>query len=110
MFFTKKKCKKKIYFIENDHLFEGFSPKMTLSFPIYRYCQAKNASEKTPFPEQNMPESPQVESADPTSTSKDHHTNLILVTSIEHPTSFTVNYKNESNIMVETDSSIVSTK
>ena len=57
-----------------------------------------------------MSESPQVQSADPTRTSKDHHTNLILVPSIKHPTSFTVNYKNESNIIVERDSSIVSTK
>ena len=57
-----------------------------------------------------MPESPQVQSADPTGTSKDHHTNLILVPSIKHPTSFTVNCKKESNIMVERDSSIVSRK
>ena len=57
-----------------------------------------------------MAESPQVQSADPTGTSKDHHTNLILVPSIKHPTSFTVNYKNESNIIVERDSSIISTK
>ena len=57
-----------------------------------------------------MPESPQVQSADPTGRSKDHHTNLILVPSMKHPTSFTVNYKNKSNIMVERDSSIVSTK
>ena len=57
-----------------------------------------------------MPESPQVQSADPTGTSKDHRTNLIVVPSIKHSTSFIVNYKNESNIMVERDSSIVSTK
>ena len=57
-----------------------------------------------------MRESPQVQSADPTGTSSDHHTNLILVPSVKHSTCFTVNYKNESNIMVERDSSIVSTK
>ena len=56
-----------------------------------------------------MPESPQVQSTDPTGTSKDHHTNLISVLAIKHPTSFTVNYKNESNITVERDISIVGT-
>ena len=66
---------------------------MTLSSPIYRQRQGKNASEKTPFREQNMSESPQVQSADPTGTSKYHHTNLILVPSIKRPTSFTFNYK-----------------
>ena len=30
--------------------------KMTLSYPVYREYQSKNASEKTPFNEQNMPE------------------------------------------------------
>ena len=82
---------------------------MTWSSPIYRPYQSKNASKKTPFHEQNMPESPQVQSTDPAGTSKDHHTNLIPVRAIKHSTSFTVNYKNESNIMVEWDSSIVST-
>ena len=57
-----------------------------------------------------MPESPQVRSTDPTGTSQDHHINLIPIPSIKHPTSFTVNYKNESNIMLERDSSIVSIK
>ena len=32
---------------------------MTLSSPIYRQYQSRNASEKSPFHEQNMPESPQ---------------------------------------------------
>ena len=31
---------------------------MTLASPIYRQCQSKNASEKTPFHDQNMPEPP----------------------------------------------------
>ena len=34
---------------------------------------------------------------------KDHHTNLIPIPSIKHRTSFPVNYKNDSNIMVERD-------
>ena len=83
---------------------------MTLSSPIYRQYQSKNACEKTSFHEENIPESPQVQSTDPTGTSKDHHTNLILVPSIKNPASFTVNYKIESSIMVERESSIVSTK
>ena len=57
----------------------------------------------------NMPDSPEVQSTDPTGTSKDHHTNQIPVPSIKHPTSFAVNYKNKSNITAERDSSIVST-
>ena len=81
---------------------------MTWSSPIYRPYQSKNASEKTSFHEQSMSESPQVQSTDPTGTSSDHHTNLILVPAIKYPTSFTVNYKNESNIAVERDGSIVS--
>ena len=81
---------------------------MTWSSPIYRPYQSKNASEKTPSTNKTS-ESPQVQSTDPTGTSKDHHTNLIPVPAIKHPTSFTVNYKNESNITVERDSSIVST-
>ena len=56
-----------------------------------------------------MPDSPEVQSTDPTGTSKDHHTNPIPVPSIKHPTSFAVNYKNKSNITAERDSSIVST-
>ena len=86
------------------------SPPKWPSFPIFRECQSKNVSEKSPFREQNMPESPQVQSTDPTSTSKDHHTNVIPVLSMKHPTNFTVNCKNESNVMVGRDSSIVSTK
>ena len=82
---------------------------MTWSSPIYRQYQSKNASEKTPFLEHNVPESLQVQSTDPLGARKDHHIKLIPVPAIKHPTSFTVNYKNESNITVERDSSIVST-
>ena len=46
---------------------------MTWSSRIYRPYQSKNASEKTPFHEQNMSESPQVHSTGPTGTSKDYH-------------------------------------
>ena len=82
---------------------------MTLSSPIYRQCHCKNASEKTPFHEQNMPEPFQEQSTDPSNrgANKDHHTNLIPIPSINHPTSFPINYKNDSNIMVERDGSIV---
>ena len=56
-----------------------------------------------------MSESPQEQSTDPSNraASKDHHTNLISIPSIKHPTSFAANYKNYSNIMVERDDSIV---
>ena len=84
---------------------------MALSSPIYRQCQCKNASKKTPFHEENTPfhESFQEQSTDPSNrgASKDHHTNLIPITSIDYPTSFPINYKNESNIMVERDGSVV---
>ena len=82
---------------------------MTLSSPIYRQYQCKNASEKTPFHKQNMPEPFQEQSTDPSNrgASKDHHTNLIPVPSIKHPTSFPVNYKNDSNIMAERGGNIV---
>ena len=62
-----------------------FPPKTTFSSPIYRQYQSNNASKKTPFHEQNMPESPQEQSSDPSNrgTSKDHHTNSILIPSIK---------------------------
>ena len=41
------------------------------------------------------------------SASKDHHTSLIPIPSIKNPTSFPVNCKNNSNIMVEKDGSIM---
>ena len=88
---------------------KGSPREMTLSFPIYRQCQYKNASEKTPFDEQNMPEPFQEQSTNPNNrdANKDHHTNLIPILSINHPASFPINYKNDSNIMVERDGSIV---
>ena len=43
---------------------KGSTKEMTLSSPIYRHYQSKNASEKTPFYEQDMPESPQEQSTD----------------------------------------------
>ena len=56
-----------------------------------------------------MPEPFQEQSTDPSNrgANKDHHTNLIPIPSINHPTSFPINYKNDSNIMVERDGSIV---
>ena len=88
---------------------KGSPREMTLSSPIYRQYQCKNASEKTPFHEENMPESFPTQSTDPSTrgASKDHHTNLIPIPSIKHPTSFPVNNKNDSNIMVERDGSMV---
>ena len=49
---------------------------MTLSSPIYRQQQSKNTSEKTSSHKQDMPESPQEESTDPSNrgTNKDHQT------------------------------------
>ena len=57
-----------------------------------------------------MSESPQEQSTDPSNEGKgkDHHTNLILIPSTKHPnTSFAVNFKSNSNIMVERDKSIM---
>ena len=44
-----------------------------------------------------MPKLPQEQSSNPSKrgTSKDHHTNSILIPSIKHPTSFAVNHKND---------------
>ena len=88
---------------------KGSPREMTLFPPIYKQYQCKNASEKTPFHERNMPESFQEQSTGPSNrgSSKGHHTNLIPIPSIKHPTSFPINYKNDSNIMVERDGSIV---
>ena len=73
---------------------------MNLSSPIYRQYQCKNASKKTTLHKQNMPESSQEQSTDPSNwgASKDHHTNLIPIPSTKHINSFAVNYKNDSNI------------
>ena len=89
--------------------FKGSPRERSLSFPVYRQCLSKNTSERTAFHEQNMTESPKEESTDPSnrSANKDHHTDLILIPSIKHPTSFVVNYKKDSNIMAERDASIV---
>ena len=56
-----------------------------------------------------MPESFQEQSTNPSNIglSKGHTKNLIPIPSIKHPTSFPINYKNDSNIMVERDGSIV---
>ena len=57
-----------------------------------------------------MSESPQEQPADPSNKGKgkDHHTNLILIPSTKHlNTSFAVNFKSDSNIMVERDKSIM---
>ena len=88
---------------------KGSPREMTLSSPIYRQCQYKNASEKTPFHKQNMPEPFEEQSTDPSNrgANKDNQTNLIPIPSINHPTSFPINYKNDLNIMVERDGSIV---
>ena len=82
---------------------KGSPQEIILSSPICRQYQSKNASKKTLFHEQNMPESPQEQCPAHSNrdTSKDHHTNLIPITSIKHPTSSPVHYKNDSNITVE---------
>ena len=56
-----------------------------------------------------MPESFQEQSINPRNraASKDHHTDLIPIPSIKHSTSFHVNQKNSSVIMVERDGRIV---
>ena len=77
---------------------------MALSSPIYRQYQSNNVSKKILFHAQIIPESTDPSNRD---TSKDRHTNTIPIPSIKHPTSFTVSCKNDSNIMVERDSSIV---
>ena len=88
---------------------KGSPREMTLSSPIYKQCQCKNASKKTAFHEKSMPESFQEQYTDSSNrgSSKDHNTNLIPIPSINHATSFSNNYKNESNMMVERDGSIV---
>ena len=88
---------------------KGSPREMTLSSPIYKQCQCKNASKKTAFHEKSMPESfqEQYTNSSNRSSSKDHNTNLIPIPSINHATSFSNNYKNDSNIMVERDGSIV---
>ena len=52
---------------------------------------------KNTFPREKHAKSPQEQSTNPSKrgTSKDHHTNSILIPSIKHPTSFAVNYKND---------------
>ena len=61
------------------------------------------------LPKRHLSTSPQEQSTDPRNrgASKYHSTNLIPIARIKHPTSFAVNYKNNSNIMVERDGSIV---
>ena len=88
---------------------KGSPREIVLSFPIYRQYQYKNASEKTAFHEQNMPELFQEQSTDPSNrgASKGQHTNLIPITSIKHPTSFPNNYKSHSDNMTERDGSIM---
>ena len=88
---------------------KGSPREMTLSSPIYRQCQRKSASKKTPFHEQNLSEPFQEQSTDPSNrgANKDNHTNLIPITSINHPTSFSINNKNHSNIIAKKDGSIV---
>ena len=88
---------------------KGSPREMILSSPINKQYQCKNVSEKTPFHEHNMPESFQEQSTDPSNrgASKDHHTYLIPIPSIKHPTSFPINYQSDSNIMAERDGNIV---
>ena len=56
-----------------------------------------------------MPEPFQEQCTDPSNrgANKNHHTNVIATPSINNPASFPINYKNDSNIMVERDGSIV---
>ena len=60
---------------------EGSPPKRTLSSPVYWQYQRKNVSKKTFFHKQNIPDSHQKQSTDPSNrdTSKDHHTNFIPI-------------------------------
>ena len=56
-----------------------------------------------------MTESLQQQSTNPSDkgTIKDHHTNLMPMPLINHPADFPVNNKNNSNIMIESDSSFM---
>ena len=69
---------------------KGSPREMTLSSPIYRQCQSKNASKKTAFHEKSMPESFQEQYTDSSNrgSSKDRNINLIPIPSINHANSF----------------------
>ena len=54
--FLRKEMKEKNILLKMIIHSKGSPQEMTLSSPIYRQCQCKNASENTPFHEQNMPE------------------------------------------------------
>ena len=112
IFFLREEMKEKSTLLKMIVHSKGSLREMTLSSPIYRQCQCKNASKKTRFHEQNKPEPFQERYTHPSNGGaiKDNHTNLISIPSINHPSSFPINYKSDSNIMVERDGSIVSTK
>ena len=72
--FLSKEMKQKNTLLKMIINSKGSPGEMTLSFAIYKQYQCKNASEKTPFCEHNMPESIQEQSTDPINrdASKDH--------------------------------------
>ena len=61
MFFTPK-TERKNYLVQMIVHSKGSLREKTLSSPIYRQYQGNNASEKTLFHKQNIPESPQEQS------------------------------------------------
>ena len=66
--FLREEMKEKNTLLKMIIHLKGSPREMTLSSPIYRQCQCKNASEKTPFHEQNMPEPFQEQSTDPSNS------------------------------------------
>ena len=56
IFFLREEMKEKNSLLKMIIHLKGSPREMTLTFPIFRQCQCKNPSEKTPFHKQNMPE------------------------------------------------------
>ena len=85
------------------------SPKeITFIFPYWQTVPEQECFQKLPFHEQSMLESPQEQSNDPSNwDTRSSQKFLPKITSIKHPITFAVNYKNDSSIMVERDNSIV---
>ena len=106
MFFTQK-IERKNNLLKMIILFQGFPQEMTWLSLIYRQLQSNHSFKMVSFHEQNMPESPQEQSTDPSnrSTSIDHQRYLIPIPSIKHRTNFAI-----SSIMVEGDKSITCQK
>ena len=79
----------------------GPPPRNDLIFPYLQTVPEEECFGKDTMPRIKHARITQEQSTD------DHHTDLIPIPSIKHPTSFAVNYKNDSNRMVERDDSIV---